>query len=40
LLWQALLAALFGALFYVRSIYRLVMSWICQLRQWAIGKPD
>jgi hypothetical protein len=40
LLWQALLAAFVGAVFYMRSIYRLVMSWICQLRQWAIGKRD
>lgn len=40
LLWQALLAAFFGALFYFRSICRLIKSWIRDLRQWAIGKPE
>jgi hypothetical protein len=38
LLWQVLLAAIIGAVFYIRSICRLVMSWICQLRHWALGK--
>jgi hypothetical protein len=40
LLWQALLAVFVGALFYIRSIYRLVLNWISGLRQWAIGKRE
>jgi hypothetical protein len=40
LLWQGLIAAFVGGLFYIRSICRLVMSWIRQLRQWAIAKRD
>jgi hypothetical protein len=40
LLWQALLAAFVGALFYVRSIGRLVMNWIRDLMQRAVGKHE
>ncbi len=40
LLWQALLAACFGALFYIRSIWRVLTSWIRNLKQKAIEKHE
>jgi hypothetical protein len=40
LLWQALLAVFVGALFYFRSIRRLMMNWIHTLKQRAIGKRE